>query len=207
MAITADQQKPGEHDQASGKATGEAPAPKIVVQQGAALFAGEVHPLVASTLRDRLFPDGKSGRLEATLAAIHKRLAASKSTAGAGQTPATETGEWTALGLSAAGVRDMSPEDFSRTLLTAADKTPWTIWALLATEGYDLWLTKGGLSVEEEPPACFGVGLLEQLAKMCEVGVCKETKAIVRAAPTYLRFTSVQAERLAIHVQHRGQNG
>lgn len=97
--------------------------------------------------------------------------------------------EYDAIGIDKKKVTAEDSETFVKRVQEVIAKNPLVIWELLAHYGYDLWLEKTAYFSERDLPEFFRTEQLEQLLTMCEVEICKETKAIMHLKPTYLRFS------------------
>jgi len=104
----------------------------------------------------------------------------------------------TNIGLTSETIGTMSKAEFIQQMITLATCDPWLVWELLALQGYDLWLMKGGYAFSKEMPEGCSVQLLEEMVKLCEVDICNETKSVMRLMPVNLRFYPVDKPPLVM---------
>jgi other hect domain ubiquitin protein ligase E3 len=172
----------------------EPPKPEydFIVEVITDALSGDMNKLLYNVIRSRLGSSNNSDIIFSTevleiIETIHKRIKESDK-----YPILLPKHEFMAnVGLTQEQIPNLSLEEFTQELTVLATCNPWLVWEFLALQGYDLWGNKVSYGSTKEMPTTCNLGLLEELVKLCEVDICKETKNVMKLSPTNLRFADV----------------
>ncbi len=165
------------------------PEPLVDVTVGTKFNASEPDQFVFTNFKSRLCsPENPSEFNKAvlkTIADIHQSFKSGK------YQPTLPQNEYLMeLKLTKEGILGQSSDEFAQSLKNLMDINPLFVWEILAMQGYDLWLEKGGYEASIcMPQHVLDTRQLQEMIKMVENEICRETRAVMRMHPLTLRFT------------------